>query len=50
MTAEELEHLASVAAEVRQAFNRARTTAHLWEPAPCPPEWRPSRWQPRHAA
>jgi hypothetical protein len=50
VTADELEQLASIAAEVRISFARAQVTAHQWEPAPCPPEWRPSRWQPRLAA
>jgi hypothetical protein len=50
VTADELEVLASIAAEVRISFNRARVTAHQWEPAPCPPEWRPARWQTRLAA
>lgn len=46
MTAEEIEQLAAIAAEVRISFARATTKALQWEPAPCPPEWRPARFRP----
>ena len=46
MTADEIEQLAVISAEVRIDFARAQVTALQWEPQPCPPEWRPARFRP----
>ena len=42
MTADELDALAAIAADVRCRFAKAQAAALTWEPTPVPSWWQPS--------
>jgi len=42
VTADELDALAAIAADVRIAFAKAQTAALSWDIADCPDWWRPA--------